>query len=145
MLTSLNHKQHPYGCFCPAPVTVVVTQASETHACVSELLFIMYLCCKPETCCDQMHLFQHGSVNNFGTTPFLWHPAFHLPFCSVSPFQAQSVSLQGSCGAEVGLSRSDWEVVGSILSLLVACLCGQAGGGLASASYDRSATISVWI
>lgn len=121
------------------------TQASETHAqCmhharVSEFLFIMYLCCKPETCCDQMYLFQHGSVNISGTTPFLWHPALHLPFCFVSTYQAQSISLQGGCGVEVELSRSDWEVKGLILSLSLTCLC------LASAVYGSFAANRVWV
>lgn len=44
----------------------------------------MYLCSKPEICCDQMHLFQHGSVDNFGTPPPPSHPAFHLHLSSVS-------------------------------------------------------------
>lgn len=44
----------------------------------------MYLCSKPEICCDQMHLFRYGSVDNFGTPPPPSHPAFHLYLSSVS-------------------------------------------------------------
>lgn len=44
----------------------------------------MYLCSKPEICCDQMHLFRHGSVLNFGTPPSPSLPAFHPHLCFFS-------------------------------------------------------------